>query len=417
MMIPEWSNLPKPTSKPLRILAVIEQFNWPIREGSTTIAYHFTKALRKLGHSVDLYTAHSGGSTPDVPVLRIPSDPTENRLEAHLCALTRRFHASPFQVVHLRNLSRQQEYDVCFGIGLGSCPYLISANARTRFWLLGDNPLRNACLFAYLEGLRSPVAALREFNTLGRQALFLQRHPQPLDGVTWVTAKDQRWARLYPGTQKGMLFPNGVDFSRFGRFDPPPDGRRLAFWGNLAYYNNVHAVEWFYHNVFSTLYRQDHMYRFVIAGSYPDDRICRIAENPGVHLRENPPDMDECLSDCGVAVFPFKLGTGIKNKILESAAMGKYSIVSSCIPLDFSPNPSLPFEVCQTATDWTRSLAAVAARPRIITERSAHLRNWVKEFHDWEKIVGNLLQAVRLKLREKEDTDRPVRAGSPPSAA
>ncbi|MCB0416538.1 MAG: glycosyltransferase [Bdellovibrionaceae bacterium] len=188
------------------------------------------------------------------------------------------------------------------------------------------------------------------------------------------------------------------------------DPYRLAFWGNLSYFNNIRAISWFYNNVFSELYRQDHRYRFIIAGSYPTQDLRRLTQNPGVELREEPPDLADCLKDCSIAVFPFTFSTGIKNKVLESAAMGKYSIVSQCIYADFPKGEAPPLEVCRTAPQWKESIQALAASTGKISQQRELSSRWVSTFHDWDRTCLRMLEFAQesLSLTDSEGATVPL---------
>ncbi|MEZ4749730.1 MAG: glycosyltransferase [Bdellovibrionota bacterium] len=396
------------TPRPLQVLVVITDFNWPIRDGSTVIAYHLTEALRKQGHQVDLFTSHTSGEVPARPVYLIPKEAPKGKLSRKLARLARYFNAPASQVLHFGELSHKKTYDVCLGIGAGACPYLVQAQAKSRFWILGDNPLRNACLFFLTELFHYPIAAFRELFFYARQALFLRFFRPKLNGISWVTAKDRRWSGLYIGAETGIVLPNGVSTMEFECLPTPRDRHLLAFWGNLSYFNNIHAIEWFYHRVFAELYKRNSLYRFIIAGSFPDKRVRRIAEMPGVELRENPENIEECLKDCAVGVFPFQFSTGIKNKVLESAAMGKATFVSPCIRSDFFSGTSPPFTVCQKPQDWIECLQSLVQFPEHTDDRRLALLQWVKEFYDWTSISHALIKAATQGIEKKEKFPPPA---------
>ena len=100
--------------------------------------------------------------------------------------------------------------------------------------------------------------------------------------------------------------PNGVDLERFAFRRGDRDRHRIAFTGNLGYFPNVDAVEWFVREVFPRVRRARPAARFVAAGTRPHRRVRALAdEAAGVSLHVDVPDLGTVLATSTVAVWPF----------------------------------------------------------------------------------------------------------------
>jgi polysaccharide biosynthesis protein PslH len=83
-----------------------------------------------------------------------------------------------------------------------------------------------------------------------------------------------------------------------------------------------------------------------------------------------------------VAVLPFVTGGGIKNKLLEAAAMG---MPIACTQWALSGTKGkASVQVCRSAEDWAESLARLWASETARQELGEAARKWVTEHHTWD---------------------------------
>jgi sugar transferase (PEP-CTERM/EpsH1 system associated) len=118
------------------------------------------------------------------------------------------------------------------------------------------------------------------------------------------------------------VITNGVDCEYY-QFKPYlGEEKNIIFTGNMSYGPNVDAVLYFYNKIFPLIYERVSDVRLYIVGASPADAILKLSGDRRVIVTGTVDDIRTYVNKCAVFVSPLRCGTGIKNKILESLAMG-----------------------------------------------------------------------------------------------
>ncbi len=96
----------------------------------------------------------------------------------------------------------------------------------------------------------------------------------------------------------------------------------VALTGNLGYRPTRTAVRWFAAHVWPCVRRAVPRARWVLAGARPPSDVRRLADEPGVEVWADVPDVARVLSSARVAVAPMASGSGIPMKVIEAWAAG-----------------------------------------------------------------------------------------------
>ena len=140
----------------------------------------------------------------------------------------------------------------------------------------------------------------------------------------WVVTEQDRWAaRWIAGARHVDVIPNGVDVAYFSPRSVEERPDTAVFWGRLDFGPNVQALEWVVRQVWPRVREQRPEAVLRIIGFKPGDEVRRLAAEPGVSLQQDLPDLRDEVCRHAVAIAPMVSGLGIKNKLLEAAAMGR----------------------------------------------------------------------------------------------
>jgi len=125
----------------------------------------------------------------------------------------------------------------------------------------------------------------------------------------------------------------GVDLDRFSpgqAFASPfaTAGPHLVFTGNMDYWPNADAVQWFAADVFPLLRHRYLGIEFHVVGANPGRDVLRIADTPGLHVTGRVPDTRPYMTHADACVVPLRIARGIQNKVLEAMAMGRPVVAS-----------------------------------------------------------------------------------------
>ena len=245
------------------------------------------------------------------------SDTTRATIVAPSTAFRGLLRRSPVARRLARIGPRRERYDAVVVVARHLLPLFAAVRGPLRVWYPADDPA-----WHHLTRLR-----LRERRTWGEARLaavnaLYERAFRPLFDRVWVVSRPDRTAcRLLSGRQVDLI-PNGVDADHYA---PGPGGDipdSCVFWGRLDFGPNEDALAWFLADVWPGVRAAVPGARFDVFGFNPTDRVRRLAESGGASLHADLPDLRGEVRRRQAVVLPFVSGGGIKNKLLEAAAMG-----------------------------------------------------------------------------------------------
>lgn len=385
----------------MKLLFIKDQLNLPLRAGADLHTLHLIRALLAGGHDVRLLELRRDPNeapvvlSSEIPLVSVSRQSTFPALR--LGRLERRFtsywgiETGHFAAVHN---ATQSDWDAVIVVGLHLLPVVKVANSPRRIWYPADDPILYE--WSLLFG-NSPQPAARLYRMF-LLALYTRVFRRYTDLAWGVTPADCQALNRLSGIRPTALLPNGVDTTFFSS---PVQNRIEAsqpscvFWGRLDFEPNIDAVQWFWKLVWQPLHAGNPHSRWKIVGMNPVPAIREIADQPGIELHENLPDIREQITSSHVAVFPFVSGRGIKNKVLEAAALGMPTI---CTPLacnGLTRDPPPPVVVSKTPQDWKCQIEQLWASPARRETLGIQSRNWVVSTHSWEHTAKCAVESLK----------------------
>lgn len=286
-----------------------------------------------------------------------------------------------------------------------------------RIWYAADEPVSFQLSLMRREGLKGVRHRLRLAAVFGlMQALFNRGNPaNRLSAAVGVSPRDTRLLGLIGGC-KAVTIRNGVDMDYW---QPNTNTLRVprtcAFWGDLAFEPNVDAIRWFVHKVWRQVAYVRPDAKLSIMGRNPSDAVLSLADAPGVEVLPNVPDLRPYLSTAGAAVMPMRCGHGIKNKVLEAAAMGMPILASprAVKGLAFGEGRP-PMIICKGKQSWLEALDKAWAHPELAKATGDLARQWVLDRHTWPAAAMRMQRLLQTLAPDEPiyysdgDTTRPI---------
>jgi glycosyltransferase involved in cell wall biosynthesis len=396
---------------PLRLLFVKESQNWPRASGHDVHGYHLMKALAARGHAVSLATI-----TPPTPEALAGLPLASRHLLAGasgrlpLTSWQRRF-ADYYGVTDgwglaLAALLREHRFDavvlvarhllpVLAGLPVARSSVRSSVRSPVRVWYVADDPAWHH--LSRVHPLRPRTWA--ELRNAAVNALYERAYRACYDRVWVVSRPDRTAARLITGCRQVDLIPNGVDADHYAPGAEPDLPNSCVFWGRLDFAPNVDALEWFVGRVWPEVVRRVPAARFAVFGFSPGERVKELARVAGVELYADRPDLRAEVRRRQAVVLPFVSGGGIKNKLLEAAALGMPVV---CTRRSLSGTKGRPAVwVCRTAAEWAGALQRLWADPVARRNLGAAARRWVTTYHTWDAAARTAEAAIRRTLARR----------------
>jgi glycosyltransferase involved in cell wall biosynthesis len=383
----------------MKLLFMKHTLAWPRSSGHDVHTFYMMQACADLGHEVCFATV----AEPCAEALeglaltaRIRLDGVGAPQTQHAAPgtpLQRRFRGywgvSEMRIAALRRAAHDLHVDAVIVVGLDVLPYLPGLADVVRVWYAADE-----WVLHHLSQVRIGSATIgADLRAAVVKGLYEWAHRRVVDRVWVVSEADRSAARWIAGMIHVDVLPNGVD-SRF--FAPGPEvqqPRTAVFWGRLDFGPNVQALDWFCKRVWPLVRREAPDGRFTIIGFQPTDPIRRLVDIEGISLEPDLPDLRPAVRRQAVAVLPFVSGAGIKNKLLEAAAMGLPIVCTSRTARALRGDP--PLVRAESAEQFARALVSLWADAERRRTMGAAARAWVLAHHTWESVAREAMSGLR----------------------
>ncbi len=231
-------------------------------------------------------------------------------------------------------------------------------------------------------------AAWRRRATMIRR--FEARAIQRCDLAIASAWRDVDALRPLAGSVPLAVVGNGVDTEHFA---PGPGVEALsgllAFHGTLDFAPNVDAARALARDILPLVREQMPGARVRLIGRRPAPAVLGLA-GPGVEVMADVADVRTALLEAQVAVCPVRLGSGVKNKILEAAALGLPLVTTRAALGDLELEDGREVLLGETADELAAASIRLLRSPRLRAELSHAARERVLASFRWDQIADQL---------------------------
>jgi len=371
----------------MRLLFIKERFGWPRSSGHDVHGYHLMRELGRRGHDVSLATIHE----PDpraldgaglVSIYQLSDESVGEPLALSKSQERfRNYWGIPVgRIQQAGKLARDLDADAVIVVGLNVLPYLGAVRNSQRIWYAGDE-------WVWHHLSQTSVwrpSTWKEAKQAVVKGLYERAYRSLLDRVWMVSESDRRALRWVTGCANVDVLANGVDGDHFAPGNEAIELHSCVFWGRLDFGPNIQALEWFCGHVWPRLRSEVNNARFTIYGFQPTDAVRKLVrEDQGITLIADQPDIRSEVRRHAVVVLPFVSGGGIKNKLLEAAALGK-AIVATPRTLR-GLNAGTAIATGSSSRAFAREVLSLWKSPSRLEQLGKAARAWVLAEHTWER--------------------------------
>jgi glycosyltransferase involved in cell wall biosynthesis len=383
----------------MKLLFIKQSLSWPRSSGHDVHGYNMMKACAALGHEVSLATAHvpSADAVAGLPLNRLYSlaesdDGARPVAASWLQRRFRRFYGVPdHHVAAGAAIARESKADAVIVVGLDVLPYFPPLRGVRRVWYAADE-----WVLHHVSQLKFGDSHFKENlqNALVK-GLYERAHRRVIDRVWVVSEPEQRAMRWFAGMSNVDVVPNGVDGDYFAPGSEAPEQNTAVFWGRLDFGPNIQALQWFVTRVWPGVRRAVSDARFTIVGFQPVPAVVELAQTPGVSLLRDVPDLRRTVRTRQVAVLPFRSGGGVKNKLLEAAALGMPIVGTPLATRGLHPGHTNALIAEEAPDAFAQALVSLWNEPARRAQMGAAARCWVLENHSWDSTARTAMAALR----------------------
>jgi glycosyltransferase involved in cell wall biosynthesis len=246
---------------------------------------------------------------------------------------------------------------------------------------------------------------------------FEKKLPVWFDKITVVAKKDKDWlvenANIEPKNIE--VIPNGVDIEYFkfcteelrikNKEKLSIKSPSIIFRGIINFQPNVDACIWFLENIFPILKNKIKNIKFYIVGPEPTKNILKY-KSDDVIITGYVENLKEFMSACDINVCPMISGSGIKNKILESLAIGIPTVATS-IAAEGVPElkDGENVLIADTPAEFVEKIELLLTNKELYKKIADNGRKLIEENYTWEKQAKKFLDVFE-EIKENYKTKK-----------
>jgi glycosyltransferase involved in cell wall biosynthesis len=237
---------------------------------------------------------------------------------------------------------------------------------------------------------------------LARTRRFEARVTRMFDRTLVTSPLDAEVLARLSGSGDGhiVVVPNGVDLGYFRPSQSAPDPATIVFSGKMSYHANAAAALHLARDIMPRVWAQRPDARLILAGKDPSPAVRALGEEPRIEVTGFVDDLRPYLWRATVAVSPLLYGAGIQNKVLEAMATGTPVVVAPRVCDALRAQPDRDLLVAEDAERFAGRILNLIGDPAQRDQIGPAGRQYVEQYHDWNKIAQTLIGVYHTVRRE-----------------
>jgi len=240
-----------------------------------------------------------------------------------------------------------------------------------------------------------PLRQLRRLKFLAEERRYERALLPAVDLAVCITEQDAACLARRSAGWNVRVVPNGVDADFFAPPSPPAESgpARVTFLGNLAHEPNLDAAWFLVRKIAPRLWR-----------AVPDARVAILGPNPPPALRQWGDQRVEVtgwvedhrpeLWRSTVVLLPMRIGSGLKNKLLEAWAAGRAVVATPLAGQGLGAEPGRHFVLGRTPDELAARTVELLGDPARRAALGSAGRDLVRARFHWGHAVGQLCAAL-----------------------
>ncbi|MFH1741059.1 MAG: glycosyltransferase family 4 protein [bacterium] len=277
-----------------------------------------------------------------------------------------------------------------YAIGLEGVPKLMDFTDSLALYLERSIPFRTSILDRIVDGYESSVIPRYESKVLEHVNYSL----------LCSTVDAERFRKDHSSAPIEVI-ENSVDI---GEFNPKSRGTvvlpRCILSGSLFYFPNVDAVRYFVQEIWDRVRLRIRGIQTQIIGARPMNEITSLHGKNKISVVSNVKRMADYLYEDDIYVCPLRVGSGIRNKLLEAMASGMAVVTTplGCEGLQVRSNEEVV--IANDPAEFVEAIVQLVNNPDGRRAIGARARQYVETYHSTEIMIQKI-EAVYEQLRAK----------------
>lgn len=384
----------------MNILQIAPQIPLPLSDGGKVGIYNITKHLAELGHNITFLCFDRDKNLTDVSMLtsicnlETVTHSTDNRV---LPAIINLFDTKPYNISKyysnsvydkLETIITKSSFDVVHVDHLHMAHYGVFCKERYGLPIvLREHNIESTIVMRYAATAKNTF--IKKYLDLQYRRIFSyeSRITQKYDVCAVITPDDEKRLLEMQPLAKTKIVPGGVHNMYFAGIDTNSiQPKTISFFGGFDWIPNQDALEWFLQKIMPIVIESEPEAKFFVIGKKVPPALKRY-ESKNVIFKGFVEDLKSEVQKYEVTIAPFRIGGGIRLKILESFAM-RVPVVSTkvgCEGIECDHNKSIM--IGDTEADFAQCILNLFSDKQLKTHITDKAYSIAKEKYTWHKVA------------------------------
>lgn len=213
---------------------------------------------------------------------------------------------------------------------------------------------------------------------------------------------DRQYLAQFSGHETIRILPNGIEIQQFSPDETVQKEDRFLFTGNMPYFPNIDAVQFFSKEIFPSLSKKYPTFKFYIVGQDPPEKIKRLSSEKIVVTGFVRDIRLEYLKS-KITVAPMRFGAGTLNKIIESMALGTPVIASNQAVSGMNSDLKQFIFTADSVDEYVKHTDYILSNYDHVLSNQKKGIQYITNNLSWEKIVSDFENDLLLGLSRKKN--------------
>ena len=201
-----------------------------------------------------------------------------------------------------------------------------------------------------------------------------------------ITDKSYNFYSEHFKNKKIFLVPNAVDLEYFcSDKDIPVEKGRISFVGIMNFLPNIDAVMFFCKEVVPQL-RKKIDFKFYIIGKNPTKEVLNLANGKDIIVTGEIKDIKEHILKSEVIVVPLRMGSGLRNKVIQAMACGKTVVVTKDATEGLNVEDNVNILIANTPKEFVEKILLVLNNKELNLKIGENARKYVEENFSYDVV-------------------------------
>ena len=246
-----------------------------------------------------------------------------------------------------------------------------------------------------------------------RQAKHIESHFFPnFDACVVVSDEDKIFLRQHCPDLRIEVIPNGIDFEYFDaeymKNEDLSENPSIGLFGVMRFPPNVDAALYFMSKIYPLIKAEVPDVRFYIVGRYPIKSVMSLANGKDIIVTGEVEDIRTYYNKVSVVVVPTRIGSGIKNTVLQAMSMSKPIVTTPQAVRAIAVENDVHLMIASEPVEFAKKIIRLLKNKSLREELGNNGRKLIFNKYSWEvrakayqKLYNNILLQKRSGQGDK----------------